>query len=127
MNQHCSTTYASTSDWIVSLDVDEFLITTSSELDPTGSTLHAAYAASKAEPARGSTYPIYDLLSTLDSACVPIPITTFRNIGIRELGREDTVLEAHLKRNQIDANLGQKVCFLIVCTYQAILIVSMIA
>lgn len=49
-------------------------------------------------------YPLHDLLDRpirRDAACIPVPHIRFRNLGIRELARNQGVLDTQLTRDAV--------------------------
>ncbi|KPV77812.1 uncharacterized protein RHOBADRAFT_51619 [Rhodotorula graminis WP1] len=96
MLDHCTATYGPSSNWLAHLDVDEFL-----------STSTGLYSAD--EPYRAGAagdgpwqYPLHDVLARpalAEAACVPLPELNFRNYGVRELGKGQSVIETQTHRD----------------------------
>ncbi|BGP55948.1 hypothetical protein JCM8202v2_003555 [Rhodotorula sphaerocarpa] len=96
MLEHCVSTFSASSDWLVQLDVDEFL-----SVAPTADRPDAPDTDDNGEPV---SYPLLDLLespSLSDAACVPLPLLNYRNYGIRELPYAQGVLESQIRRDVI--------------------------
>ncbi|GAA6008756.1 hypothetical protein JCM10207_001710 [Rhodosporidiobolus poonsookiae] len=121
MLRHCTSTYGASTNWLAYLDVDEFL-SVSSELygasepylsspsssSPTSSSdetddadADSAAGGSSSAPSAWQ-YPLHDLLARpqlADAACIPLPELGFRNFGVRELRKEQGVLEVQTHRD----------------------------
>jgi hypothetical protein len=129
MLEHCTATYGPTTEWLGTLDVDEFL-SVSSQLygadEPYLSTSSDSDSSAAAEGTifpPSTLYPLHDILSRpqlADAACIPLPSLSFRNTGVRELKKGQGVLETQSHRDVLkqgkklmrEEGLQQKVrCF----------------
>lgn len=120
MLEHCTATYGSSSNWLIHLDVDEFLSVTSSLY---GADAPYPPAPSEDDPTTSSSwqYPLHDLLARpelADAACIPLPELNYRNLGVRELAKGQGVLDTQTHRDVLkqgkrvvrEEGLQQKVC-----------------
>jgi hypothetical protein len=108
MLEHCTATYGPTTQWLGTLDVDEFL-SVSSQLygadEPYLSTSSDSDSSAAAEGTifpPSTLYPLHDILSRpqlADAACIPLPSLSFRNTGVRELKKGQGVLETQSHRD----------------------------
>ncbi|GJN91053.1 hypothetical protein Rhopal_004068-T1 [Rhodotorula paludigena] len=101
MLEHCTATYGSSSNWLIHLDVDEFLSVTSSLY---GADAPYPPAPSEDDPTTSSSwqYPLHDLLARpelADAACIPLPELNYRNLGVRELAKGQGVLDTQTHRD----------------------------
>lgn len=105
MMQHCSATYASSTNFLAHLDVDEFVV-----LSDTLYGTNAPYA--QGDEWR---YPLHDFLakpSAHEAACIPVPQLRFRNVGVHTLAAGSGVLTTQTRRDIVDSehrNLPEKV------------------
>lgn len=91
MLEHCVEAFASSSEWLAQLDIDEFLSVAPSDSVSDAPSLDSGTLS----------YPLLDLLASPDldsAACVPLPLLNFRNYGIREL-RTQGLLETQVRRD----------------------------
>ncbi|GAA6043888.1 hypothetical protein JCM8097_004288 [Rhodosporidiobolus ruineniae] len=127
MLDHCARTYGSTTEWLGTLDVDEYLSVASQlygSAAPYVSTTTTSDGNSPSDPADPLepaspavevettmlSYPLHDILARddlADAACVPLPEISFRNFGVRELGKSQGVLETQTHRDVLKQ--GKKV------------------
>ncbi|GAA5868116.1 hypothetical protein JCM1840_006146 [Sporobolomyces johnsonii] len=104
MLDHCTSTYGPSSAWLAHLDVDEFL-SLSTPLYGSDEPYTASTATSD------HVYPLHDLLAlpALNSAaCIPLPELDYRNLGVRELKKNEGVLETQVHRDVLRQGKKQK-------------------
>ncbi|GAA5963757.1 hypothetical protein JCM21900_000820 [Sporobolomyces salmonicolor] len=104
MLDHCTSTYGPSSAWLAHLDADEFL-----------SFSTPLYGSDEPYPASTATsdhvYPLHDLLAlpALNSAaCIPLPELNYRNLGVRQLKKNEGVLETQVHRDVLRQGKKQK-------------------
>lgn len=111
MLEHCTATYGPTTEWLGTLDVDEFL-SVSSQLYAAEEPYLSTDASTGEEAGQTSPgddiappvtlYPLHDILArpqTADAACIPLPALSFRNTGVRELKKGQGVLDTQGHRD----------------------------
>lgn len=119
MTQHCTKAFSSTTNYLAHLDIDEFLIASTSLYGP-----QSPYQDKPPPlkdflkippPSKVWHYPLHDLLQRpilQDAACVAIPQLKFRNVGIRYLLPIRGVLATHVIRDVVEhQRLSEKVNF----------------
>lgn len=104
---HCSSNYAKSTNFLAHLDIDEFLHMTPplyGHPSPYRDDERAPPSAAKVVSTMPWRYPLHDLLArpaTAEAACVPVPQLKYRNLGVRKLGKGESVLETQTRRNAI--------------------------
>ncbi|BGP16820.1 hypothetical protein JCM10213_004667 [Rhodosporidiobolus nylandii] len=130
MLEHCQSTYGPSSEWLATLDVDEFLSVSSQlygasepyistpttpekpsdPLDPSDPSDSSVAAAGEGVSRAAWRYPLHDVLAReqlADAACVPVPVLNYRNLAVRELKKGQGVLEVQTHRDVLKQ--GKKV------------------
>ncbi|GAA5851695.1 hypothetical protein JCM8547_001175 [Rhodosporidiobolus lusitaniae] len=111
MLEHCTATYGPSTEWLGTLDVDEFL-SVSPQLYGTDAPYSPPPPSTADEPSSASAlqYPLHDILASdhlAEAACIPLPELSFRNLGVRELKKGQGVLETQTHRDVLKQ--GKKV------------------
>lgn len=78
-------------------------------------------------------YPLHDLLArpaTVDAACIPVPQLKYRNLGVRKLAKDQTVLDTQIMRDAIKhGNSPEKVAISLfhrICQVELTLLVCIV-
>jgi hypothetical protein len=89
-----------TTRWVSHFDVDEFLVVDPSHWLPS---VPVPVTLGAGEGTLTSwSYPLHERLALLDGAlCVPMTRVDFVNYGVRELGRDEMVVERHTIRGKM--------------------------
>lgn len=99
MASHCAERYSSSTNFLMHLDVDEFLVAPESLYSS-----EEPYREDEADPQSRWHFPLHDVLlrpSIAESACVPVPELQYRNVGVRLLLPGQSVTSSHTKRNVV--------------------------
>ncbi|ORY87474.1 hypothetical protein BCR35DRAFT_302242 [Leucosporidium creatinivorum] len=104
---HCSARYSKSTNWLIHIDIDEFLYMAAPLYGHNSPYQDGAPSSSSSDIPESVSqwrYPLHDLLArpaTADAACIPVPQLKYRNLGVRELAKGQSVLDTQTMRDAI--------------------------